>query len=92
MKVNWVTRQFIQAKYDVEQLPSWLRPQGDGMSHRQKEGKICSECGKERERCRVYTQDPDGNLVYICRQCWRDLEYDRYLYEHLQQRTGDEVV
>jgi hypothetical protein len=43
---------------------------------------VCYECDRERERCRAATVDADGNVVWICPTCWRDLDYDRYLYEH----------
>ena len=42
----------------------------------------CWECGRDMQRCRpVYTQQ-NGEVAWVCRQCWRDLDFDGYLYEH----------
>jgi hypothetical protein len=45
--------------------------------------RLCSECGRMMERCRVVSQDAEGNLVYCCRQCFKTLDMDKYLYEYL---------
>lgn len=43
--------------------------------------KACSECKNRRERCRAVSVDPDTDEVqYVCPRCWRDLEYDVYMY------------
>lgn len=52
------------------------------MSHRMKDPKLCSECGKLRERCRAAVADAEGEIMWVCRACWRDLDYDQYLYQH----------
>lgn len=39
----------------------------------------CDDCGKKRERCRPVMQLVSGVLIFICPQCWRELEYDLYL-------------
>lgn len=44
-----------------------------------KSPKVCSECLKLRERCRVVSVKDDGELVYICPQCYKNLDYDKYL-------------
>jgi MinD superfamily P-loop ATPase len=47
--------------------------------------KTCSECGKDRERCRaaaVYDDGPTLVIEWVCRQCWKALEYDEFMYEH----------
>jgi hypothetical protein len=43
---------------------------------------VCAECDRQMERCRACTQLADGTIVWVCRQCWRDLDYDKYMYEH----------
>ena len=53
---------------------------------------VCWNCGKQKERCRaasVREVDDRPEIEWICRQCWRDLDYDKYLYEYKQER-GDE--
>lgn len=40
---------------------------------------VCWECCKERERCRVVTQHENGDLEYVCPQCWKALDYDLYM-------------
>lgn len=45
---------------------------------------VCSECLRKRNRCRISTVNIDGSLVYVCRQCWKEKEYDRFLYKHLE--------
>lgn len=41
---------------------------------------VCSECNRKRDRCRVVAQ-VEGELVYVCRACWRDLDLDHFMYE-----------
>lgn len=52
---------------------------------------VCSECLRQMERCRIAHADTDGKLVYVCRQCWRDLDYDKYMYEHHPKGYGHGV-
>lgn len=47
------------------------------MGHRMVRG--CFECGKDRERCEPSYRDVNGVVKYICPQCARKLEYDRYV-------------
>ncbi len=47
---------------------------------------VCSECDREMERCRIVSQEPDGSFLYVCRQCWKELGYDSYMYEHKQPK------
>lgn len=47
----------------------------------------CWECNRKMERCRAVTVE-DDTVIYVCRQCWRDLNYDKYLYEH--KKVDDE--
>lgn len=48
----------------------------------------CWECGRERQRCKVATVTENGEIVYVCPECWRELKYDTYLYEHNQKYGG----
>lgn len=50
-----------------------------------KEWNECSECEREMQRCREVTQG-----VWVCRKCWKKLDYDKYMYEH-RQETVQEV-
>lgn len=34
------------------------------------------------ERCRIVATEPNGEMVYVCRQCWNELDYDQFMYEH----------
>lgn len=43
---------------------------------------ICSECQRPMERCRIVATEPNGEMVYVCRQCWNELDYDQFMYEH----------
>ena len=43
---------------------------------------ICYECDRERNRCKAASVDEEGNVVWVCPACWREFDYDRYLYEH----------
>lgn len=47
-----------------------------------KKREICWNCSKERERCKAVSVDEDGVIEWVCPQCYRDLEYEKYLYEH----------
>lgn len=51
----------------------------------QRKQEVCYECGKDRDRCKV-AYVVEGNEVWVCPQCWRDLHYDDYLYEHRQAK------
>lgn len=42
----------------------------------------CSQCDRKMERCRAASVDENGVVEWVCRQCWKDLNYDQYLYEH----------
>ena len=46
--------------------------------------KLCSDCLKPRDRCRAVTVNLRGEVEYICPRCWRELNYDTYLYKHRQ--------
>jgi len=46
----------------------------------------CGECDREMERCRIVSQEPDGSFLYVCRQCWKKFDYDKYLYEHMNPK------
>jgi hypothetical protein len=50
--------------------------------------RLCSECLKLRERCRAVGLLSDGSIEYVCRQCWRDLCYDDYMYKHLEKENS----
>ena len=50
-----------------------------------KDAKVCTACGKLMERCRAATQRADGEIEWVCRRCWRELEYDKYMYEHRKE-------
>jgi len=47
---------------------------------------LCDECGNKRERCKIAFVGVDRTLHLVCPACWRDLDYDRYLYEHLEAK------
>ena len=49
---------------------------------------VCSECNKERQRCRAVSVDAEGTITWVCRQCWKDLDYDHFMYEHHNQEKG----
>lgn len=52
---------------------------------------ICWECNRERERCiaaSIVQIDDRPEIQYVCRQCWRDLDYEKYMYQH---RDGSEA-
>jgi len=51
-----------------------------------KSRQICFECDKERERCRESTREVTGNVIWVCPQCWRDLEYDKFMYDYKLRR------
>lgn len=59
-------------------------PMMNGRIMSQKKREVCWECGKERERCKAATVNRHGDVEWICPQCWREWDYDRYLYEHKQ--------
>ena len=44
--------------------------------------RICAECNRPRERCRAITVNRNGDVEYVCRQCWARLDYNTYLYKH----------
>lgn len=44
------------------------------------EQQTCSECGKQKERCRAVSVTSDGTIEYTCRQCWWTLDYDKYMH------------
>ena len=48
--------------------------------------KVCSECGKERERCRAASVDAQGEILWVCRACWRALGYDEFLPKQVSSR------
>lgn len=35
----------------------------------------CCECGRDREPYRPIARLVDGTVTFICRQCWKALEY-----------------
>lgn len=45
-------------------------------------GQVCWECNRERERCKAVHVDETGKVEWVCPKCWRDLDYDKYLYFH----------
>lgn len=49
-----------------------------------KKWETCWECKKEMERCRAVTVNEFGRIEYVCRRCWKELDYDKHLYEHRQ--------
>jgi hypothetical protein len=45
--------------------------------------RLCCECEKMMHGCRASIQDTDGNpLAWVCPKCWRELDYERFLYKH----------
>lgn len=48
--------------------------------------KLCSECGKERERCRAVAEMAYGEILWVCRACWRALGYDEFMYNQSQSK------
>ena len=48
--------------------------------------KLCVECEKARERCRAVAQMPDGEILWVCRACWRALGYDEFMYNQSQSK------
>jgi len=55
--------------------------------------KLCSECLKERERCKAVSTDIDGEIEWVCPNCFITYDYDKYLYEYAnkQRMRQDEV-
>lgn len=52
---------------------------------KKREKRKCSECGKERERCRIASIkviDGIDEVEWVCRKCWDEFEYDRFMYLH----------
>lgn len=43
----------------------------------------CWECGKVRDNCRAAASFPteggQPTFVWVCPECWRDLNYDKYV-------------
>ena len=52
--------------------------------------RVCWECGRERDRCRAITVHKEGEIEWVCPQCFRNLEYDKYLYEYKQNCKEEE--
>jgi hypothetical protein len=53
-----------------------------------KSGKhVCAYCDRERDRCRVVTIYINGGPEYCCPKCWREQDFDRYLYKYKQVRN-----
>jgi hypothetical protein len=51
---------------------------------------VCWECNKARERCKAATVNENGKVEWVCPQCWKALDYDKYLYEHRLGTTDQE--
>lgn len=49
----------------------------------------CWECGKLRERCKAVTVNEFNRIEYVCPQCFRNLDYAKYLYDY-RLKQGDE--
>lgn len=47
--------------------------------------RVCSDCERLRERCRIASLEEDGSYVYVCPECWGCYDYDYFL-----TRKGDE--
>jgi len=45
---------------------------------------ICDDCQRKRDLFRPVRQNVDGTVAWVCRQCWRDKDYDLYM-----QRTDE---
>lgn len=56
-----------------------------------KDWHVCSECKREKQRCRAVNVDPNGVIEWVCRQCWRDLDLDSFMYEHHEKGYGHGV-
>jgi predicted amidophosphoribosyltransferase len=41
---------------------------------------ICCDCGKRRERCRAIFKRCDGKIDNACPQCWRDHQYQEFMW------------
>ena len=54
-----------------------------------KEWHLCVECKKKMERCRAVSVDETGDVSWVCRRCWREREYDNYLYAHLEGKRTE---
>ena len=58
------------------------------MSTRQR----CEECGKKRKGCRPVRLNVDKTIAYVCRPCWRRLDYDEFNEQGMTGqplKTGD---
>ena len=51
--------------------------------------KVCAECHKLRERCKAAMTDERGEVEWVCPKCWKEYDYDKYLYEHLADTSGE---
>lgn len=47
-----------------------------------KKQQVCRECSRLRDRCKAVSLDEGGEIVWICPRCWREKDYDAFLYEH----------
>ena len=47
--------------------------------------KVCAECHRPAKRCRAASVQPNGEIEWICVRCWKELDYDHFLYEYWQQ-------
>lgn len=39
----------------------------------------CWECSRKRERCKPAAVTESGETVWICPECWRELDYEKYV-------------
>lgn len=53
-----------------------------------KKQQVCTECNRLRDRCKAASVDENGDLVWVCPQCWKLKDYDHFLYEHHQEHNG----
>lgn len=56
------------------------------MSKKSEKWEVCWNCQRERQRCRAVTVNANGDIEWYCRECWRNLNMDEFMYEHLQPK------
>lgn len=44
----------------------------------------CIECHRIRERCKAVNTLPTGEVEFVCPKCFKELEYDKFLYAYRQ--------
>ena len=43
-------------------------------------GRVCCwECGQERQRCKKVSVTENGEVVWICPNCYHELDYEKYV-------------